>query len=241
MSECIEPGKIDKEDIIAYVSEEGTPEVCDHIARCPACRAQADEYTALEKSLLAGLYRLDCPLPETLRAFAAGRLGGPWRRQVSQHVQGCVRCREELEIIRQYDGLAQKGTLGQVIRRLLEVVRAQPLSLSLQPAGLRGIAPAPQLFRAEAAGLDIVLTLLPGEQGGPSQTLVGQLLPYEETEEAQRSFEGAVVELWRGRRILAEATVDDVGGFTLALPGPGKYQVRVYLDDKEIRELWVQV
>jgi len=242
MDKCIEPGTIDEEDIIAYVSGESTAKVRDHIARCPACRARADSYAELQSALLARLYRLHCPSPEALRAFAAGRLGGAWRKQVSQHVRDCVHCREELETIREYDDLARRGTLGQALRQLLQIVRVQTLPVSPQPVGLRGPTIAPQMFRAQAANVDVVLTPLPGEQGGPPQTLVGQLIPHgEEAERALRSFEGAVVELRKGGRLIAEATVDTSGGFTLPLSGTGKYEIRIYLGDMEIRGLWVQI
>ncbi|HYU71749.1 MAG TPA: hypothetical protein VEL31_03625, partial [Ktedonobacteraceae bacterium] len=60
--ECIEPGAIRDEELLAYLAGERVrPVVAQHLTKCQHCSSQLANYRQIELMLTGKLYRWDCP------------------------------------------------------------------------------------------------------------------------------------------------------------------------------------
>src|SRR5690242_9848492 len=98
---CITSPALDNIDIALYVDGEADEAVQAHIQQCPYCRERARHWTHLQNSLRRQLYRSNCPTPMELGEFQLDYLTGTQELVVSRHLQECLLCKRELEIMEQ--------------------------------------------------------------------------------------------------------------------------------------------
>ncbi|MDR5709839.1 MAG: hypothetical protein QN172_00890 [Armatimonadota bacterium] len=170
----------------------------------------------LEDALRRRLYRLHCPPPEVLGEW---RLGLLQAQEIQDHLTICSHCREEL---RWLDGLLAAG-VREVVRRtlFLHPVPSLPPAFALRGAG--------SLSRTTYAGEGYTLTLeVTQDPRDPACRSVHGIL-------------GGHHRPHRGEAILSSASalfsapLDDLGQFAFSQVPAGRYELRVVLEELEIR------
>lgn len=94
--ECIEPGKITDEQLIAYIDGEADNTTIEHIHQCPHCAERTRAYGLDQQTLRAALYRVECPESQILGEYYLGLLSPADRVAVEEHLQICSLCIADL-------------------------------------------------------------------------------------------------------------------------------------------------
>jgi anti-sigma factor RsiW len=94
--ECIEPGKVTDEQLIAYIDGEANGVVIDHIQSCPYCAERARAYNLDQQALRSALYRVECPDAQALGEYHLGLLAPADRAAIEEHLQVCTLCTADL-------------------------------------------------------------------------------------------------------------------------------------------------
>jgi anti-sigma factor RsiW len=94
--ECVAPGQVLPEDLLAYVNGDAGAVVVDHVARCAACTRRAAAYANLERTLRARMFRAECPAAQVLGDLAVGLLSPEETTSVRAHLARCPHCAGEL-------------------------------------------------------------------------------------------------------------------------------------------------
>jgi hypothetical protein len=232
--DCTDPGAIQDWELETCADGEAPPHVVEHLARCPACRAQVREHTALERRLRQALYRYDCPSPDVLRDYHWGYLPADERQRVEAHLAACSHCAAELADLAEFvaaERAQPTKTLSSQARQAAAQARlivAQLFSpgLSLVPA-LRGDTRDVLLFDAEGVGLSVNLE----QEHTGAYTIFGQVLSPEPV-----ALAGGYARLTAQEESVdpVQTPLDANGGFTLPNLRPGVYQLVVCLPDRRI-------
>lgn len=95
--ECITPGAIRDEELLAYLAgEQVRPFVIQHLAMCQRCAEQLVTYKRLEATLTGKLYRWDCPTSLVLGEYELGLLNNEVAAAVKYHLSTCTLCAAEV-------------------------------------------------------------------------------------------------------------------------------------------------
>jgi anti-sigma factor RsiW len=95
--ECIEPGAIRDEELLAYLGGERVrPAVLQHLANCQYCSAQLAAYQRMDHRLKQNLYRWNCPPSQQLGEYQLGLLSPQEAAEVQNHLASCPLCMAEL-------------------------------------------------------------------------------------------------------------------------------------------------
>ncbi len=227
---CSYPPALSDEALFAAIDGDATPEVLQHLDRCPGCTARLEEARQVEQVLSATLHRWDCPPASQLGDYHLGLLPPDQERVLTKHLALCVRCREEVEELRVFLAAEQPPVAAsprqEAVPRRSHTLVARLLSQGpgLQLAGVRGASLSPLIARSSVA--TIILDPLPGEH--ETLQLVGQIA--DEAGEQER-WNSALVEIRQASRLVATAFVDDVGGFDGGPIAAGPTEVRVTAAD----------
>ncbi|MDQ3702046.1 MAG: hypothetical protein M3442_14160, partial [Chloroflexota bacterium] len=162
---CIQPGMVTAESIVAFVDGDATPDVARHLRACPACAAEAQVYTRLQRQLTGALYRFDCPPTQTLGEYELDVVTPESRTTIARHLLDCPLCMTELMSVRAF--LAEDGARFPVPGAgLVDGLRRLVATLFVPTAGARAIA-----LRGSSDGQattyrveDFTITLGPGPQ-----------------------------------------------------------------------------
>ena len=97
---CLTPGAVSADDLMAFLDQNASQLLVDHVRSCAHCRAEARSLERTQASFRAVLHRFDCPSPQDLGEYALGLIALDQRQPVAAHVVGCPRCQEELATLR---------------------------------------------------------------------------------------------------------------------------------------------
>ena len=101
--ECIEPGAIRDEELLAYLAGEHVrPLVKQHLARCQRCTSQLAAYKRIESTLTSKLYRFDCPPNQVLGEYQLGILSKELSAAVNNHLSICTLCKAEVATLAEF-------------------------------------------------------------------------------------------------------------------------------------------
>ena len=92
---CTAPPALAAVDLAIYLDGEADAAVVQHIATCPACRANATTLAEQQLTLFDQLYRSNCPTPEELRDDQVGLLDRADRSNLALHLARCPHCTRE--------------------------------------------------------------------------------------------------------------------------------------------------
>lgn len=221
--QCLLPPPLTEDQISAALDDDADPVVQQHLAQCPSCTARLAEARRFEHTLKARLYRSDCPTPQELGDYHLGLTGAAEARRVAGHLEECVRCRAEVEELREFlvTGAMPRTSprpeparpawpsLGELIARVLP--RAPALAA-------RGAGGGPLI--AQADGATLILDVQPADDG--QVALIGQLV----TDDQDR-WTGALVTLRQAGAVRTTAILDDIGGFSCGPLPAGPTEVRI--------------
>jgi len=213
--ECSSPPPLNDDQLSAALDETATPEVIDHLAACPSCAARLEQARSTERALRSGLYRWDCPSPQTLAEYHLGSIAAEEQRAIARHLEQCVHCSEEigeLVLFMRDEAPAAEPAAPTPARR--PAARGWSLGRLLPHASalaLRGGAAEPLMFEADG-GVTIFVEVQPAAAG--QAELRVQLVA-----EDQDAWTGALVEIRQSGALRATAVIDDLGTVnTPALP-----------------------
>jgi anti-sigma factor RsiW len=225
---CIAPNDIREGDLVAYLEGAASPAVIGHIARCPACAAEAAALREIDLLFTAVHARPECPDLDDLLQYQAGLLTRAEQRRIKRHVVSCEACQAELAALTisepgplPADRLRQTGRA--ILRALLAPASATPTF------AVRG--DERRWLEYRAGGYRIILGLVPPLAAEQIWQIEGQLL---REDEALPALDGAAVQLLRDDAVVARDTVDDFGYFALERLAPGLYAIQVDLDQTSI-------
>lgn len=221
---CVHPGEIAADDLVAYARGEAAAVVDRHVQRCSACRAEAGSYARLDGVLTTALFRLRCPETITLGEYALGILQPERAQEIAAHLVECPSCRAESRSFSSFLAEPDEPPLPRgvraALRRLVALPIAQPSPLA---AGLRGAGPNESTTYA-ADGLHVTISVQRAARAGRA-VLVGLV-----EEAAIGSFSGRAI-LFSGERELQAQVVDDLGNFIFEDVPAGAYRVEVTVPD----------
>jgi hypothetical protein len=227
---CSTPPLLSDEDINMALDGVASPEIMVHLAQCTECASRLAAEQRFEQQLRAPLNRWDCPDPEELGVYHLGLLGGPEERTIMKHLTVCMRCAEEIEVLRAFladdavqqpksESTSASGWQPRTQLRSL-VVRLIPTRPGFGAAAVRGGGRAPMV--AQSAVATIVLD--PVEQGPAETMLVGQIA---DDEDDQDRWTGALVSAYREGLFVGAAVVDDLGSFTCGPLPSGSLHIHI--------------
>lgn len=232
MDTCTAPEEIEAWELEAYLHGHAPIRVAQHLARCPACSARADELRDAHQRLQRALARVDCPAPETLLLHRWRQLPPDRAHTMAAHLASCAACRTEYA--------AFVGPEPGPVQQLLAEVRQgwALLTATLQPAltpapALRGAESPPAIYHVSETDWEIILTQTTGLRG---YVLSGQLLGAE-----PEDLIGAQAGILADNRLLLETSVDPTGWFTLQPLPAGRYTLWIDVAATHIRAPEVMV
>jgi hypothetical protein len=177
----------------------------------------------MEDSLMARLYRADCPEPAELGEYHLGLLAPERVALLKTHLAGCPHCAREVAQLQTYladlapdleTSLVERAKVA--IARLLPRPTADATTMGGLGLALRGEETiGPQLYEAGEAQLSLEVQPQPDSPG--RYTLLGLLLGVEPA--------GITAHLWQADQPAGTAEVDEIGNFTLGPLERGRYQL----------------
>ncbi len=228
--DCIQPGTIAPEDLLAFLDGEAPPAVGEHLRRCPGCAARARAYARSQDRLRAALRRIDCPSPLVLGEYELRLLAPEEGRRIAAHLGDCPRCAAEIGQLRGFLAAEPAPTApGPVerVRRLVATLVAAPPRGAY--AGLRGADDDDT--RTYRAG-DLTLSLSTGPSARRGRLSLDGLLWREGGGAVTADGGSAILSAAGGATETAE--IDDLGNFAFDEVAPGTYGLEVALGDEHI-------
>ena len=229
--ECIDPGLITPDDMLAFASGAADARTSTHIAACAACAAQSARYAGMDRTLRARFFRADCLPALTLGELALSLLDPETALAARGHLALCPYCAAELATIEaevRDDPLAdvapRPGRLARLVARLLPAP-----ATGMAYSGVRGAAESTTLSYG-AAGLTLSLSIEAESGTARRWTLLLLVL----REDGAEPPSGAVASLLQGERVAAEATLDEWGNLALAGLESSVYSLELALPDRVI-------
>jgi hypothetical protein len=73
--------------------------VLSHIQSCPDCAREVRELLLVYRSIASGVLEETCVADDELIAFAGRRVSPQDAKRIEEHVAGCIRCHERLEVL----------------------------------------------------------------------------------------------------------------------------------------------
>jgi hypothetical protein len=101
--ECIEPGAIRDEELLAYLAGESVRSaVAQHLTKCQHCSSRLADYRQIELMFTSKLYRWDCPPNQILGEYHLGLLRNGLATAVKMHLSNCVLCTAEVAALTEF-------------------------------------------------------------------------------------------------------------------------------------------
>ncbi len=159
--ECIEPGAIRDEELLAYLAGESVrPAVAQHLTKCQHCSSHLADYRQIELMLTSKLYRWDCPPNQILGEYHLGLLRNDLATAVKMHLGTCVLCTAEVAALTGF--LANDPVLVEQ-PQVAKITAFPSLSNNHHPAQEAGRVLDQLRDRSSAGVRRIMATLLPAQ------------------------------------------------------------------------------
>lgn len=228
--DCIQPGTIAPEDLLAFLDGEAPPAVGAHLRRCPGCAARALAYARSRDRLRAALRRIDCPSSLLLGEYELRLLAPEEQTRIAAHLGDCPRCAAEVAQLRGFlvaePAAPAPGPVERVRRIVATLVAAPPRGAY---AGLRGADDGDA--RTYRAG-DLTLSLGTGPSGRRGRRSLDGLLWREDGGAVTGAGGSAILSADDGATETVE--IDDLGNFAFDEVAPGTYGLEVAVGDEHI-------
>lgn len=226
---CIAPRELEEGDFVRYMEGTASQLVRDHIAGCPACAAQVEALTQVDRVLRRYLFRASCPSADALLGYVTRTLPADEQKRIARHVRECPHCAAELQELEQVEDAPGPPLWQQVVRTARAVIEAVTIlpRPELIPA-LRGSAHPLSLFRA--SDLDIALGIEAFDPG-PVFRIRGRVM--KQGSPASQVI-GHPVLLVRHDTVVAHQEVDELGYFVFEEIPPGEYKLALEYGDATV-------
>lgn len=209
---CILPPELDEVELIAYLEGDAEQQVVEHLEQCTHCLARAAQLDSQQQRLRYLLYRVDCPSPTELAEFTLDLIQEGNRSAITEHLQGCPHCTQELEQLQAYlqanrrdFGGEQTKSVRVLLADLISRRKAdQSQAIPVTPA-LRGQESTTRIYRTEAHQL--ALRFEPDPDTAEAVQLVGYVPALEPGQWSASVF--------LGDELISSRPVDENGNFTV--------------------------
>lgn len=231
---------------LVYGEAELSQDRQQHLNGCAICQQELKSYQRMHGRMLTRLYRSLCPDATRLHFYCLDMVPVEERTSIASHLLDCLRCADEVVVIRQqqadFDPFPEDQVpLVAAFRRFVATFVTPQMQ-----AVTRDLASSdywPRQYHAEA--IDISLHLSRGQDG---ETLLVGILTSKLPEASLDMFEGVPVELHLApdppvagslesttfTHPVRTGSVDDTGNILLESIPPGTYILLIKLPDKEI-------
>ena len=236
------------EELIAFALDDEvlSPQARQHLEQCEVCQQKVASYRKTNASLVARLYRTQCPDATELSFYSLGgeTLSPERRQEIASHVLDCPLCMAEVEETRRFMAEPIEFPVPAFSPRAL-VRRIFATPVKRQPAfALRGDEQDtswPRQYRAEA--VDLSLHLSRSSSGEPM--LLGILTSANPAEDVE-ALQGVQAELHKAPLPVAsngtppkalpflQTRVDDVGNIVFRPVPAGCYTMVINLPGREV-------
>lgn len=237
--ECIEPGSVAPEDLLAHAERAADSGTAAHSASCPACAALVSSYRAADRLLRARLYRVDCPAPLTLGELALDLLAPAEMFAARRHLALCPHCTADYRALAASlagDPLRDLAPPPRLPRRVIaRLLPAPGVGLGGAYAGVRGgdagDAGDAATRTYEAEGITFLLSVEPdqGHAAGRWSLLCLALDGSGELPDA-----GSPLRLLRDGHVAAETALDEWGNAVFGGLEAGLYDLEAVLGERAI-------
>lgn len=229
---CNRLAALSDEEMMAALEGDAPPGVQRHIDQCQDCTERLAHMRREEETLQRTLRRWDCPPPTELGNYYLSLLAPSQDRILRGHLDHCLRCRDELDMLRAFmppmPTIAPDRPIAPSIQPhsgradIFSSVRAHLLTSmsSANRAGVRGHAEGPLIAQCHEATI-IIETRAVAEHGFE---LTGQIA---DEQGDQERWTGALVEARQGHSLVAFGSVDDLGSFSCRNLPPGFLEMRM--------------
>jgi hypothetical protein len=209
-------------DLLAYIDGAVPPDIAALIEGSPELMDRVRVLRHLQGSLLARLFRADCPGPHSLGEYYLGSLPASQMSMIRQHMQHCPHCAAELLRLESFmaPGLFERGKV--VVAALL----GSDPSASLTPAAaVRGEEAGPRIYLA--GGMQVILETQSETRRPERRSMTGLVTgrPAGEME----------VQLIAGDLPPLSVHAGDMGDFQFSGLTPGVYTLRLLTTEEEIQ------
>jgi hypothetical protein len=227
---CNSPDEITPEDLLAFVDGDAPADVAEHVRQCRHCSAEVERYARAQSQLRQGLYRFDCPSPQTLGEYQLGLLSPEERQRTAAHVVDCPHCAAEIRSLNAFlaDEVVPSPTLIERLRRVVATL----VSPAARPAvSLRGAAETgARTYRTGEVTVNLRV-----EAAGRGRYLVVGLVDRTSPEiRDDPGLAGRAVRLIASGGDVTATQIDIVGGFDIEEISAGPYQMEIALDDQVV-------
>ena len=238
---CLPLPELDDDILLAYVDGEADPEIRRHVAQCPHCQEKARRLASLQDRLTAHLYRIACPTPHELGEYHLSVLSPSQAQAVGEHLSLCPHCAHEVTQLEEYLGKLAPSLEPGLLQQAKERARVWVARLvsggvgggSLgQPAfapllaGVRGAEAGPLIYQAE--DVQLIIEIQQDVEQPDRAGILGLAT-------GLGTIQRVEAELWQAEELVASASVDDLGNFSLSGVTPGSYELILRGADFEIR------
>ena len=212
---CTDPSAITDEQIIAFALGEAGSQTRRHIDQCAHCRAEAQSYERLMKTLLQGAH----PATIKLGELAMHMLSAQEELVIQAHVRSCASCQAETASLREFlatDANPVAAGIASALRRIIARPQA-PLAPAL--GGLRSSGPD-ESRTYEAEEEMFVIGVERRQAGRAGRDLNGMQVPPPASASSAALYD-------ESGRLLQTKDLNEIGGFLFDGVRAGKYQVEV--------------
>ncbi len=238
ITECASPPPLSDDELLAALDGDAPTPVRAHLERCRFCAARLEGMRMFEKTLLAAMYRADCPTVADLSDYVMGMASRQIQLKMEKHLPGCSLCSEEVRTLRAFfvtDAVSQveeivpePEPLWQQFKDLFQTMGDQLvriLSPEMIPAyGQRkGVSQKQVLTYSYGESLSVMLTM---EKNADRLKIQGTIL---DTETQDAWIKGTVELVSQDsdqERYLA--LIDDNEMFTFTAVAAGRFNMNIY-------------
>lgn len=248
MMDCFIENAPTDEELLAYAldDEELSQQAVQHLEQCEVCQQKVARYRRTNASLVARLYRTQCPDTTELSFYSINRgsLSPERRQQIASHVLECPLCMAEVEETRRFmaepvEFPAPAFSPRALVRRIFATpIKRQP---SFAVRGEEQTLPWPRSYKAEAVDLSLHLS----RTSSGAHMLLGILTSSVPSEDVD-ALEGVLAELYQAP--LPEVSngaiprtppflrtrVDDMGNIVFKPVPAGTYTMVITLPGREM-------
>lgn len=222
-NQCVNPREVEEGDLITYLHGEASPQIAEHIARCPFCSEQVEQLRMVDVQLLAAFYRESCPTPEVLADFALNRLSPTEKLRVAAHVRDCARCTEEISSVRDLTDEEPPLLLARLRESLALALIARPVAHVNAPVRGQGWQ---RRFEVD----DLIITLS-CQAGG----LTGRVRKRDASPDADYSGQAWLLSPGADTAIdVPRSDVDRRGYFQFSEPTAGAYGLLLQIAEQDV-------
>ncbi|HVB73552.1 MAG TPA: hypothetical protein VNE38_08350 [Ktedonobacteraceae bacterium] len=237
----------DEELIALALDDEALPPVTQrHLEQCEVCQQRLARFQQTNASLVARLYRSQCPTGMQLSLYSAGEISSEDRQRIASHLLDCPLCMVEVEETRRFmqaqpvEFPVPAFAPHALVRRIFATLVKRPQMQFVVRGGAQETA-WPRQYKAESVDLSLHLS----RTSSGEHMLLGILTSADHAEDVD-ALQGVLAELYIAplpvevngylskTLPLLQTRVDDIGNIVFKPVPAGNYVMVISLPGREM-------